>query len=343
MLPSLFLVSALVYGKPVVSRASKASRLRLFALFGLVVANAAACQGVLGLSDSTEIVDAGVPPGGDGSPLDASDEEAMDGGLPVDATLESSLPDAQGPEGSAPDATGLPDADAGMETGADGGDADAEVPPDGGFVEPAVGCAQQTPNLFCADFDTNPDVTAGWGWHSTSLDGGLILRDTNDFHSGPASVQFSCPPEYGYVQLGWQRDALTSRVRVAFDVRIDMATLAGIAQVGLVQMGIGDPNSFDFVLETDGGATVEEYLADGGYKRAPVQTPPLETWTRIAFEYSASGGLAVYEDGKMLMSDSTVLGLQIYAPMLIVGGAFMNFSGSAPLVAEFDNVVMRGE
>lgn len=330
---------------PVTSRLNKVSAARLAGLFVLVASNVAACQGVLGLGDSTVIVDGGVVLSGDGASVDGPEEAAP----PADASLEAAAEGGQVPEASTPDAdagaaeTGPDGGDGGDANTQDVGDAEAAAPGDGGFIEPAVGCAAQTANIFCADFDTSTDLNAEWDWGYVGVDGGVLVRDLNAFHSAPASAQVSCPPTSGDIQFGKGFSALASRMRVAFDVRIDMTSLSGIAQVGLLKMVPADPTAFNYVLEVDGTAAIEEY-ANGNFKKLVVPTPPLGRWTRLAFEYTVAGGLVVYEDGTLIASDDSVTGLSTSKPMIIVGGAFINAPpGTTPLTLEFDNVVVRGE
>ncbi|HEY2511216.1 MAG TPA: hypothetical protein VGI39_10180 [Polyangiaceae bacterium] len=333
------------------------------ALFaGGVAVIAAACQssdpGECSVPDASS-QDQNAPDAFQGAPGDGSSPDARV--VPADAADVSVPPDADASTPLDADASALPDGDASSspppdaEPDAFDGDADASSADasdaDAGedaavFVEPSVGCAQQTPNVFCADFDTSSDIGAGWTWDYVGADGGALGLDTTDYLSAPAAAQVVCPGNGGQVQLGKNLpNPLPSHIRLAFDLRIDMTSLTGIAQTGVAQLSVGSATSrvFNYELESDGTAALG--VSYGSYSKSfPLGAPKLQTWTRIAIDYTTSDGVTFYQDGQPLAADPTVKGDTANAPFVIVGGVYTLTAQGAPSVAvEIDNVVVRGE
>jgi hypothetical protein len=274
-----------------------------------------------------------------------------DGSNPVvareDATVAQSedaapMADVASPMGEPQDAgPTVPDA---MATG--GGN---DTPPDAGKTDPSAPCSGQPSFLFCDDFDTETMVAQGWQWSLSSIDGGSSAFFAGAYTSPPRSVQIIAPPALSPHNqvLGLDLGSLTSQVRLAFDLRIDMDSLTSlpdhtaIAQILGARQGTG--LELDYLLRPNQGAQLTAFVSqDGGPAvNLTLPSPPLRTWTRIVIAYDASAGVTVYEDGQPIGTNAVTGG----APndtKVQVGMIYQVNTGSATLQMEMDNIVVRG-
>jgi hypothetical protein len=217
---------------------------------------------------------------------------------------------------------------------ADGGPGDAE--------DPSAPCSQQpTPYLFCDDFDSELEAGDGWEW-ILPADGGTIALDTVRYKTPPRSVQVTVPSAPGSAQLGYPVGSLTTGYRLAFDLFVDVPDLASIPQVAVAQVLPAGPSGLqlDYVLGPGSQCAAQLFGSTNATLTLPL--PPLRTWTRIVLVYDAVQGVSILEDGQTLATSSAVTGPP-GATSFIVGAVYSNPPGTAPLVLELDDVVMRGQ
>jgi hypothetical protein len=212
--------------------------------------------------------------------------------------------------------------------------------------EPSAPCSQQGAPIFCADFDEVAGVGDGWTFDYDSADAGGIAFDSVDFTSPPRSAKVMAPIAFASVQLGEQVGALSRSVLLAFDLRLDLASFDGLAQIGIGQIIVGKtaPRTLNYVIDSTAGAYLQDYV---GSSTTPVivdaPLPPLRAWTRIVMAYDVVNGATLYEDGRLIASDPSAAGGTLDAPELIVGAAYVVPPGTQPFTCEVDNVVIRGQ
>jgi hypothetical protein len=281
---------------------------------------AAGCAGILGLGDATVVV-------------------GTDGGSSADASPPPSPESDAATDGNAQDATGALDAPAPPNDASKGAETGAATDA-GGIHEPSAPCAQQGSPFFCADFDTSTTVGDGWSYVYISDDAGVIAFDTTEYTSSPRSARVVDPVQMGDVQLGLNVPKFSSWIHVAFDLRVDMTSLTGIAQTCVGQYS--SPNlTLDYVLDGTPSAYLQEYVNGGPQKQIALPLPPLGGWTRITVAYDVATGSTVYEDGTLVASDGTSAGVTLTAGGATFGGSYINPPGDGPVTIELDNVVVR--
>jgi hypothetical protein len=341
------------------------SRLAIVGTVAWLAAVSASCEALVGIHDKELLVpDAGVGEGSEGAPHadtslgadGANDAEA--GGEGVDAALEAGedapQPDGPADGGMVDDATSNGDggdASDGSIGDAHAGGPDAISTSDAGDgsapMDPDVPCAQQPAFLFCDDFDTESTFSEGWGYTFVALDGGVLQFSTVNV-SPPRSVQAILPPVasgVGEAQLGKDVGVLSNSVRLAFDFRLDVASLTNEPQIGIAQVLVGRAGSsmsLDYVVGPGAVSELQAYVGDAG---APLiinaGTPTVQKWTRVAISYDSSAGLSLYQNGVLVGTRAVGSG----APgdvTAIIGGVFVNPSGTATMTLEMDNVVVSG-
>jgi hypothetical protein len=319
-------------------------------LFGPDASVADASEGAAG-SETSLGADSANDAGADGEGADAAleaDEEAAqpDGAEDGGTTDEAASP---GDGGDAGDGS-IGDAHDGGVGGAMDA-ADANGPSDAGDgaapMDPDLPCAQQPTFLFCDDFDTESLVSEGWGYSFVNLDGGVLQFATVNV-SPPRSVQAILPPMatgVGEAQLGKDVGVLSNSVRLAFDFRLDVASLTNVPQIGIAQLIVGRAGStmsLDYIVGPGATSQLQAYVGDAG---APLVinsgAPPVQRWTRVAISYDSSAGLSLYQNGALVGTRAVGSG----APgdvTAIIGGVFVNPSGTATMTLEMDNVVVSG-
>jgi hypothetical protein len=216
---------------------------------------------------------------------------------------------------------------------------------DGG-LDPDVPCGQQPgpEPLFCDDFDSEGPISGPWTW-DTPTKGATIALDTTEYRSAPNSAQFVVPTTAASAQLGYDVGTLTSGgFSLAFDLRVDVASLAPLPQVGIAQaIGIGSGVTFIYVLGPGAQASIQVYVGSGEDPTAtlPLATLPApQTWTRIVLVYDPVQGLTVLEDGQTITTSTQyAMGAPGHA-QFILGDVFETGSGTA-FQAEMDNIVIR--
>jgi len=351
---------------------------RRLAILGTLAAGAASCEALVGIGDR-ELAPADASSGdgnggraneeaaggdasSDGEPLTASDSTTggdatardadhdhqaaslVDG---ADESSDTSTPTDSGEVGDAPSAAdGATDVAAegpseasGPEAG-DGGDGGAPLDPD-------VPCAQQPLNLYCNDFDSvNPLSTWSWTYNSNPDGGSILQLDTTAYVSPPRSVQVVAPPVTSQIQLARDVGTLYTSFRLAFDLRVDMSTLANIPQIGVAQVLVARTTGtlqVNYVIGPGAAAALQVFGAtDGGPAlNVGVATPTPMTWARIAIAYDSTAGISVYRNGQLEGTLSVGPG----APgdtTIIMGDAFVNASGTQTVTTEEDNIVITG-
>jgi len=235
-------------------------------------------------------------------------------------------------------------ADGGGQASAEGGPEGGT--PDAGGEDPDVPCMQQPTNLFCDDFDSQASIKDGWTYDDPT-DGATIAFDTVDYVSPSRSAQFIAPTTtMSQAQLGVNLASVSTGFRMAFDLRVDVADLTGLPQIGVVE-AIGMTNGLTLIyVLADSGASIQAYVGGGGAPMTlPLPPPPTRTWTRLVLVYDLAQGLTVIEDGKTLTT-STMLALGAPGPaQFIIGVSFVNPSPpyDTPFQVEIDNVVVRAQ
>ncbi len=281
-------------------------------------------SGILLGDDATEPVvargDATVPQGEDAAPVA---DESTSPGEPQDA-------------GTSP-----PDS---MSTG--GGN---DTPPDAGATDPSAPCSGQPSFLFCDDFDTEALVGEGWTWSLATIDGGSMAFFAGAYTSPPRSLQVVAPPALSPKNevFGLDLGSLTTQVRLAFDLRIDMDSLSSLPDHTAIAQILGARQGteleLDYLLRPNQGAQLMSFVSEDGGPTVNITlpSPPLRTWTRIVIAYDASGGITVYEDGQTIGSYAVAAGV-LNDTKVQVGMVYQVNTGSATLQMEMDNIVVRG-
>jgi hypothetical protein len=225
----------------------------------------------------------------------------------------------------------------------------------GAAVDPDLPCAMQPAFVYCNDFDSVTSVGQTWNWLYTNYPeaGAMFQFDTTDYRSPPNSAKGTMPPVtgnfIGNLQLGKDVGILNVNVRLAFDYRLDLASTTNMPQFGVAQLlpsrtSTSSPMQINYIVGPGNTSQFQAYVntVDGGpAKTVTLGAPPLKTWTRIGIEYDASGSLTIWQNGQQIGSIPPGTG----SPgdvVFIVGGVYINSTGSAPVMLELDNVVVTG-
>lgn len=310
---------------------------------------AAGCELVAGIQDkyltSPDASGVGV------SPLETSlpsGDDSTDGGF-VRSEASAQTPDAT----DTPQPTDAPMAsDAPLDAGipalidaADAGDP-SRTAPDAGTTDPSAPCSEQPPFLFCDDFDTETTVGQSWTWMLSSIDGGSEAFDTAAYTSSPRSALIVAPstaPPNNEL-FGLDVGSLTSQVRVAFDLRIDMESLTNLPETTIAQVLGGSTIELDYLVRPNQGALLNALLTrDAGGVSISLPAPPLRTWTRLVIVYDVSAGITVYEDGVQIGASAAAASGPPNETKVQLGMVYQLGAGSATLQTEMDNIVVRGQ
>lgn len=265
---------------------------------------------------------------------DATVTETNDAGPTVDA-LETA--DAPVDAGTAP-----------VDAAIDAGNGNF-TPPDAGTTDPSAPCTMQPSYIFCDDFDTETMIGQPWTWRIFTVDGGASSFATSAYTSPSRSFEVVAPPAGppSVELLGLDLGALSSTVRLAFDLRIDMDSLNGLAPTAIAQIlgaRSGPVMELDDAIRPNQGAELVGYVSlDGGPAiNIPLPAPPLRAWTRIVVAYDMGTGVTVYQDGQQVGANASAATGAPNDTKIQVGMIYENGVGSATLQMEMDNVVVRG-
>ncbi len=254
-------------------------------------------------------------------------------------------------------AVGTPDASTGdaadARTGGDSGisDAGAGDASDAASPDPDLPCNQQGLYAFCDDWDFSSTPQQNWdGVPYVLADSGVALLDTTTYVSAPKALQVVVSPVTGTtagVQLVKTLSAFPAGLRLAFDVRIDSPTYTSFPQVGVAQMYIRQGPSqvqVNFVVGPGSAAHLEAHLPEGGAGLVvTATTPALGTWVRKVVSYtSVDGMLALWENGQLPGAVSIGAG-PAGAILFLVGGVYVNPTGTETVTLEMDNVVVKAQ
>jgi hypothetical protein len=246
---------------------------------------------------------------------------------------EKTLTGDAGPDASITVDAATDVADTGAETGGDAGPSS----------EPSAPCAQQGTFLYCNDFDTTGSIGATWDWNLIDGDGGTLAFDTTNFKTSPRAARSTSPPRTGSVQLGKDLGVLSSDMRVAFDLYLDMddTALSGMAEIGVLQLRGQDDLVLNYVLGSGKRARIQAWHGtSGNYFALP--EPKSRTWMRAVVSYDGAQGVRVLHDGVEVQSvPAHAFGAPGQA-LFIVGHAYVNGGGTASSALQIDNVVARG-
>ncbi|HEX3346030.1 MAG TPA: hypothetical protein VHS09_15710 [Polyangiaceae bacterium] len=222
---------------------------------------------------------------------------------------------------------------------------------DGAVVaDPDVPCDQQPTNLFCDDFDSEPEAGDGWLWDIV-MGGGTVDLSTAQPESPPRSALFMIPGAPASAQLGQNVGTdLQTGYRLAFDLRVDLdaASFANIPQVAPAQLyrtsGSSDQLTVAYVLGPGAQAYVQVFEGSAGSPTNVTlsRPPPPQAWTRIVLVYDAQQGLTILEDGASIGASAAAAHGAPGLTSIIVGAVYSNGAGGATTL-EVDNVVLRGE
>ncbi len=320
----------------------------VLALAGL----AAGCELVAGIQDKyLASADGGGPLVGPSDTGVQSGDDTTDAGTarPPDATQPET---ADAPQtGDTPEAAPPPPSDAGAPPvdAADASTTNAFTPPDAGTTDPSAPCSKQTGFLFCDDFDTVSTISQTWSWGLFTIDGGSSSFATTAYTSPPRSLGVLAPPAPSTQNevLGLDLGVLSSQVRLAFDLRLEMDSLSSLPTTAIAQI-LGARQSvgmeLDYQLRPNQAALLKCFVSqDGGPTiDIPLPAPPLRQWTRIVIAYDVSAGVSVYEDGVQIGSNASAAAGVPNDTKVQVGMIYQNGSGSGTLQMEMDNVVVRG-
>jgi hypothetical protein len=318
----------------------------------LLATGLAACELVAGIENKVYVDDA--PDATAGDELSAAPDAAGN----ADGTGTDPLPDASaGSDANVADvAVDVVVADAEvMDVTArkDGASVDAGpafTAPDAGANDPSAPCTQQPTNLFCDDFDIETAVAQKWEYQVIADDGGALSLFTGAYTSPGDSLLVVAPPSTGTSQtmLGSIPTAsLASQFRLAFDLRIDMDSLAdtpitAIAQLLAQRQGTG--MSLNLLLLPTGQAQLDALVGpDGGPRRTtPLPLLPLRTWVRLVIVYDATAGVSVLENGQVIGTDPGATGGAPGPTQFLMGMAYQLPPGTDTIRLEMDNIVFRG-
>jgi hypothetical protein len=339
-----------------------ARRIAILASLSLL---AGGCEALVGITDRELARDAGMGVGtsSGGGPNDgpsgSSGGEGDDG--PTSPAGEGS-----GPETSSSSSGGATDTSTSSEQpGSSGGGDAGNTTPDvmssgdaadtGSAVDPDLPCAMQPAFIYCNDFDSVTSVGQTWNWDYTNYPeaGTTFQFDMTDYRSPPNSAKGTLPPVtgnfIGNLQLGKDVGVLNVNVRLAFDFRLDVTSTTNMPQFGLAQIlpsktSTSAPMQVNYIIGPGAASQLQVYpnTADGGAaKTINLGAPPLQTWTRVGLEYDATGTVTVSHNGQLAGTITVGTG----SPgdvVFIVGGVYINSSGTAPVTLELDNVVVTG-
>jgi hypothetical protein len=234
----------------------------------------------------------------------------------------------------------------------DGCDGGAALEIDAGSLDPDLPCSEQTENLYCNDFDDSTDTRQNWQYGPTIMPttaAGSMQFDLMHYRSAPQSLQVVAPAPMTSAQVGQMvTQSLATSAQLAFDLRLDFCDWEHLSQVALVQINLsGAPVQINYIVGPKKVAQILPYVNDAEAPSTTLsQVPPLRAWSRIVIAYDAAAGVSVYEDGLPIGADAS-LGQGVPGqPQFILGSVFMNAFDSSTtetLVAEFDNVVFRGQ
>jgi hypothetical protein len=212
-------------------------------------------------------------------------------------------------------------------------------------------CSQEQDTLFCDDFDSVQDAGETWLWDTPEA-GSTIEIDTTDYRTPPHSVQFFIPPTSPQAQLGKTLStAIGKSVSLAFDLRVDVSQdeFGKIPEVSVAQiLCAGNNTSINYVLGPGAVGKIYAYdTSNSGWSfTQKVDAPTPGAWTRIVLAYDATQGVTLTEDGTTLYADgpdAAVARGAAGSTDVIVGAVYVNPPGSANLLLEIDDVVVRGQ
>jgi hypothetical protein len=158
-------------------------------------------------------------------------------------------------------------------------------------------CAAQPPHSFCADFDEDAGLDAGWSI-STQMNPATLSIDTHTSTSPPASVLATSPANDAGLYDDIQKQLpLTSDAHVMLDLWIGTyGTGASLAEID-----VGAQPAYQLHLTSVPGGSplaivlAEQYWVNAAWQYTPVMSPvdiPPSTWTHVDLALSASAGTA---------------------------------------------------
>jgi hypothetical protein len=322
-------------------------RVQLGSVGVALVASVAACSSILGIHEIVPPSDGGADTGSD------ADHGVLDanGDVTSDADAFDAGQDALDAGTDALD-TGMDALDTGMDAPLDSFDAPADALADapaqpGDADEPDFPCAQQGTYLFCDDFDSVTSVGQNWSGSGVALEGGTWSLDTADYVSAPASARAAGPAltssQYGQEDDDLDVPPLTSWIRLAFDLRVDLTSYVGCPYLGIANLYVNETGtSILYAIQQNGSAEIVAFNPHGA-ETYPVAAPPLGTWVRIVLQYDGSIGMTAWQSGTQIASDGTCAGATPSSPQLFLGAAGVSGASSEPFALEIDNVVVRGK
>jgi hypothetical protein len=308
-----------------------------------------ACELVAGIENKTYVDNAVDATAGDATgtgALDASGSADGTGGEPLadagagnaDASADDAVADVEVTDGTSPKDAGWIDA------------APEFTAPDAGTTDPSAPCVEQPTNLFCDDFDIETAVVQKWEYQVVSDDGGALALYTGAYTSPGDSLLVVAPASTGTTQtvLGSiPSNSLATQFRLAFDLRIDMDSLAdtpttAIAQLLAQRQGTG--MSLNFYLLPTGQAQLDALVGpDGGALRTTLlPVLPLRTWVRLVIVYDVTAGVTVLENGRVIGTDPGATGGAPGPTQFLMGMAYQLPPGTDTIRLEMDNIVFRG-
>jgi hypothetical protein len=307
----------------------------------VLVVGAGGCELIAGIEDKVLV----------SGPVDATANDAfvpsgLDGAGPSDNAVGNPLPD--GDAGVVADASHLDEADASASPDSPS-TGDPFAAPDAGTTDPSAPCASQPPYLFCDDF-TEATLTSKWEYQLVTDDGGTMSFFSQAYTSPPQSMLVAAPASTGaqQVALGQAMGTVVTQFRLAFDLRIDMDSLANTPVTAIAQV-IGQRQGkimeLNFLLQPSGQAHLDSLVSldSGAMRTIDLPTLPLRKWTRLVIVYDASAGVSVLEDGQTIGSDTSATAGAPEATQILMGMVYQLAPGTDTIRFEMDNIVFRGQ
>ncbi len=343
----------------------RGTRGRRLAIVATLAAGLASCEALVGISEK-ELA----PPdtgSGDGDGRASGEAGGDDSSTPTDGTVGGDQATADAPVGNGDASDGgnvATDTGARGDTGAanDAG-SDATRPLDsatdapastgeGGDgappMDPDVPCSQQPTFLYCNDFDSVSSVGDTWDYtYNNNAEGGAILQlCSTTYVSPPHSAQMITPPAVSDdIQLGKDVGTLYSGCRLAFDVRVDVSTLAGIPQILVAQLYLTraiNPLQLNLVIGPGAGAALQvNGVGDAGPLYVNASTPAPMTWVRFVVAYDSTAGVSLFANGELQGTMAVGLG-EPGDTKIIMGDPFVGTGGTQTVTTEEDNIVLSG-
>ncbi len=195
-------------------------------------------------------------------------------------------------------------------------------------------------HTFCADFDRDPKVQAGWGSISNASGTGTVSLDTTTFVTAPAAAKFEAPTDCLVLDAFSLGKTGTKKLHFAADIQVAVSS-SSFVTVTFFSLGakndqfllVGPDQTLFYgenQTQSDGGIAFQSY-ASGKL--------PLLQWARVKIDITVGdpSTVAVSIAGAPTFSGATKLIVADTPIELQIGACTKNVSGGTIL---FDNVTL---